>query len=343
MDQDSGFKLYLLQEQKGKKRVRSARTVALHLSLLKRLRGAVPDLSPLAVMKYLVSLLEQGRKGTYLNDYIDMLHIYGRYLSTDMYEKLTYFPEDSYEKATMSDKEIEDFLSLPPTMTTRYDPRLKKNVSYALGAKRWRVKTMFWKCLAYSGARPGEIAHLTVNTVDFGRQVFLLDGKTGKRIVPIATCILEELREFVSSLSTEDLFPSQRGGMTRQGGVINDVAWGYDFHERLKRLGIKRKNLTPYSLRHSFITRLLNEDLNLYKVQNLVGHKQGSPITSTYYHLTTKALVKTLEKDPLQRTTMTPDERFILFRNSVRQLLSEYCTGHQEESKFLRDLMAHIF
>lgn len=338
MDELSSFRLYLTKEMKGKKRVRSVRTIDLHIELLTRLSKFAPDLSIDQVNSFFLNLIDTGRKGTYVNDYIDTLHVYGRFKGIKDYEALTYFPEDKYEKATMSDKEIEAFLNLPPLSVTRFDTRKKQTYTYFFGEKRWKVKTMFWKCLAYTGARPGEIASLTVDTLDFGRQVFVVTGKTGTRIIPIPLPLLDELTDYVKSLTTNLLFPSERGGKTRQNGAINDVSWGYDFHQRLKRLNIKRKNLTPYSLRHSFITRMLDEGVNLYPLQNLVGHKQGSPITSTYYHLTTKALVKTISKDPLQRGKMTYNERYIVFRDNVRQLLSEYCLDHLEEAKFLEEI-----
>lgn len=332
MDELVQFRLYLVQEQHGKRRKRSLSTVTVHIELLKRLLKHCPALEPGSVVEYLMSLYETGRKGNYLNSYIDTLHLYGRFKQTDIYESLKYFPEEDYEKATMSDDEIEKFLSLSPATNGE---KMKR---------RWKIKTLFWKCLAYSGARPGEIAHLTINTVDLGRQVFLLDGKTGKRIVPIAPVLVPELTEYIKEVTGDYLFPSLSGrqGYRQNAPVIDDVDWHYDFHQRLKRLGIKRKNLTPYSLRHSFITRLLNEDLNIYKVQNLVGHKQGSPVTSQYYHLTTKALFKTLNQDPLQRHQLPADKRFEQFRLLVRQALSDYCLDHSEESSFLKKLVENF-
>lgn len=333
-----GFKLYLLTEHNGKKRKRTERTIDLHLSLLRRLQKSCPDLTLTQINAFFLDLLEKGRKGTYINDYVDMLHLYGRFKKITTYDSLAYFPEDPFEKATMSDEEIEAFLNLEPQKVTRYDPLLKKEFSYYLGLRRWKLKTMFWKCLAYSGARPGEIAQLKISDVDFGRQVFLVDGKTGHRQIPIAPLLLPELQEYIKDLKTEFLFPAERGGKTRQNGCINDVAWGYDFHQRLKRLGIKRKNLTPYSLRHSFVTRFLSEDINIFKVQKIVGHKRLET-TQGYTHLTTKDIIKTISQDPLSRQHLSYNERFLQFRNNVRQLLSTYCTDVLEESQFLKDLV----
>lgn len=341
--EEQQFKLFLIQEQSGKKRLRSARTVELHLQLYRRLKQEVPDLSPDGIMTYLLSLYESGRKGTYLNDFIDTIHVFGRFKQTEIYKPLRYFPEEAYEKATMSDQEIERFLALPCPTITRTDTRTEngKLLTYTIGSKRWQVKTMFWKIVAYSGMRLGEVAHLTVDSVDFGRQVFLADGKTGPRLVPIAPAILPDVQTYVQSLETAYLFPAQRGGMTRQGGVINDVAWGYDFHQRLKRLGIKRKNLTPYSLRHSFITRMLSEDVSLPKVQKMVGHRRIDT-TMRYTHLTTKDIVKAISKDPLGLKHLSYNERFQHFRDNVRLLLEQCCENHYEESRMVQDLTNSI-
>lgn len=325
---DADFSLFLLQEQQGKKRKRQQQTAKLHIQALQRLRRHVPSLDPVAVSHYLLSLYEQERKGTYLNKYINTLKIYGRFLKTDIYDSLSYFPEDDYEKATMSDSEIEAFLQLSPPTITRINHG--KTLTYTFSGKKWNARQLFWKCLAYSGARPGEIASLTVDSVDFGRQVFTVYGKTGKRIVPIAPLLIQELTEYLTTLTTDKLFPA-----------MNEDTWLYDFHQRIKRLGIKRKNLTPYSLRHSFITRMLDEDINVFKVQDIVGHKQLET-TRGYYHLTTKGIVKTISLDPLTRPTLPYNQRFILFRDNVRLLLKNYATSIVEEKKLLSDLLSSI-
>lgn len=98
--------------------------------------------------------------------------------------------------------------------------------------------------------------------------------------------------------------------------------WHYNFHTRLKRLGIKRKNLTPYSLRHSLITRLLEEDVNLFKVQKLVGHHQIET-TAHYTHLTTKDLQETIKKHPLIRKSTSPLEILKALINSIRSFQLE--------------------
>lgn len=328
MDELTAFKLFLIQERLPNRRQRSPKTVALHLQLLSRVRDAVPDLSPPGIMQHLLSLHEQGRKGSYLNDYIDTLHVYGRFKQTPLYETLRYFPEEEFVKATMSKEEIEQFLALPAK---------RKGVKQLEQHNRW---TLFFKILAYSGMRCGEVAHLTVDAVDFGRQVYILtETKTHtSRYVPIAQHLIPELQAYIKTLTGTYLFPSRNGGTGRQGGVFSDVQWGYHFHDRIKQLGIKRKNLSPYSLRHSFITRMLDEDVSLPKVQKIVGHRRIDT-TMHYTHLTTKDITKAIEKDPLSRQELPFEHRFKLFRESVRNLLTSYAKTVHEEKQMLMALI----
>ena len=125
---------------------------------------------------------------------------------------------------------------------------------------------------------------------------------------PIPPHLLNEIKSHIDSLDQKFLFPSRRGG-NKDGitPVVDNVDWHYNFHARIKRLGIKRQNLSPYSLRHSFITRMLEEDVNLFKVQKIVGHRKIET-TAHYTHLTTKDIQTALRKDPLIKRKIAPEE-----------------------------------
>jgi integrase len=306
-----GFKLYLL------KGGRKPRTVQLNVANLNRLLNAVSDLTIENIEGFLAELKMTGRKASYINDYIDTLRHYGRYLQTNYFHSLSYFKEEAFAKAMMSNEEIKAFLKLPPPMITRYDPRARKTLMYFFDENAWNVWTLFFKVLAYSGMRCGEVAHLTVDSVDFGRQVFVLeDTKTNTpRFVPIAPTLIPELRAYIKTLTSNYLFPSKRRRISKRQNapVVDDVDWGYNFHKRLRILGIKRKNLSPYSLRHSFITRMLDEDIALAKVQKIVGHRRIDT-TMHYTHLTTKDIIRAINKDPLVRTNQTITEKLLRIR-----------------------------
>ncbi len=301
MEKDlAGFQLWLAQ--KGRK-VGTVRGISYNL---KRVLRSGTKLTAKGVASYLFLMKEQGKTGAYLNNILTAIHLYAQYKHLPALLKIHRFKIDPYVQATMSDDEITQFLDLPcPTCRLfTHGHELQRQTN----PKRWEKMHMFWSIAAYTGMRTGEVAHLKVEDVDWGRNVFILtDTKTNTpRFVPIAPNIEKELHEYIAELTTDYLFPSPRGGNHNgTGQVIDNVDWHYDFHRRLKRLGIKRKNLTPYSLRPSFITRLLEEDVNIFKVQKLVGHKRLET-TAHYTHLTTKDIQEAIKKHPIIRRATDP-------------------------------------
>ena len=269
----------------------------------------------------------QTYSSSYINNFIDSARNYAHCAEEYNLEydpillTLKHFKERTKPKATMSDEEIESFVNLPVAIF-----KAKRNghlVEIPADPKGHMIFTMFWKICAFSGMRMGEVAHLRVNQVDFGRSVFTLgseDTKTNEpRYVPIAPNITSELSDYVTKLQSDKLFPSRRGGK-KGDGCFDEVDWGYNFKKRINRLGIKRYNLTPYSLRHSLITRLLEEDVNIFKVQKIVGHKDIKT-TSMYTHLTTKDIIAAISKHPLIRKTTDPHIKLKTIEETIAEIL----------------------
>lgn len=169
---------------------------------------------------------------------------------------------------------------------------------------------------------------LRTENLDFGRGVFVLeDTKTNDtRLVPIPPNLKDKLNHYLAEQHLgpkEYLFASTRGG-NKDGNtpVFDNVDWHYNFHARLRRLGIRRPHLTPYSLRHSFITRLLEEDVNLFKVQKIVGHRRLST-TAQYTHMTTKDLIRAINKDPLIMKYTDPNNTLDTIEEVISSLRSD--------------------
>jgi len=306
MDKLNGFKIYLLQ------RGISTGTIEKHLRSMCHIFQHVPDPKKENLEQHFLHIIERGQSESLVNNLVMALKHWGKYTGTQEYEGLKYLRVKETQKATLSDREIELFLDLPCLPT--HDQ------------KKHKIYTLFFKILAFSGMRPGEVCFLTIDSLDFGRGVFVLERtKTTPRLVPIAPTLLHDLREYVKNCD-DRLFAE-----------ITRDTWKHHFTERIKRLGIRRKNLSTYSLRHSFITRMLDEDVNLFKVQKIVGHRQIAT-TAHYTHLTTKDIVSAIKKDPLSRASVPFYDRMKMFRESVWKLLENYASTPEEEKELIEGL-----
>jgi len=283
------------------------------------------------VLNYLDELKSRGCRNSHINKYIASIRIYYKFLDRDGGEVFKFLPKETYIKATMSDKEIEAFLRLPPP-TVVATHRNGKKFEREIDPNGYHLWTLFFSIMAFTGMRPGEVAHLTVDTVDFGRSVFILeDTKTGyPRLVPIPPNICNLVMQRTREVGSGYLFPARRGSKSK---VYSSVQWGYNFHARVKRLGIKRKNLTPYSLRHSLITRLLEEDVAISKVMKLAGHTDIRT-THQYTHITTKDVQQAVKKHPIIRRSTSPRE----IMSSIVQVFNEF--RFDEDTRFEYNLNA---
>ncbi|MCR4307753.1 MAG: site-specific integrase [Candidatus Berkelbacteria bacterium] len=305
------FKYYLLTK-KGLK----PPTVYRHINILKLLIKARSFtngyITKNSLEEYIAKRLIEGRRHSYLDDFIILARHHTTYLQEQNKEcdpsvfDIPFLKKQAFEKATMTYEEIEAFLALPAPLTHARRGKNGKMVWWNNAPKLYDKWTVFFTICAYSGMRMGEVAQLTINDVDFGRNVFIVkDGKTGSRIVPIAPNIVDSVKNFLNKLTNDNLFPG-----------VDNADWHYNFHQRITRLNIRRTNLSPYSLRHSFITALLSEDVNLFKVQRIVGHKRLET-TAHYTHLVTKDIQQAITKHPIIRKNTDPEVQIQACREVV--------------------------
>lgn len=273
-----------------------------------------PTITTPLLLNSFARLKSEGCKNSYINKFIDVARIYCDFRRHNGYDvdhtiyDIKYLKEEHPVRATMSDSEIEAFLSLPPR---------RKGLKEIENYNRW---TLFFKCLFFSGCRPQEIARLEVSSCDFGQDVFIITEEMSKthmpRLVPIAPNIRNELYEYVKTCD-KYLFPAKKNCSRFGIPVVDNVDWGYNFHERIKRLGINRPGLCPYSARHSMATKLLSENIQLFTIMALLGHTNPKT-TMQYSHLTTKHVAEALTKHPLIRKATDPRTILDAFKEVVR-------------------------
>jgi integrase/recombinase XerD len=154
----------------------------------------------------------------------------------------------------------------------------------------YRDRTML-ELLYATGLRVSELVEMKINTINMDTRFIVSFGKGGKeRIVPFGEKSWEYLKEYI-----ENIRPLLLKGknhwyvfVNRFGNRISRVGFFKNIKKIAKNAGI-RKDISPYTLRHTFATHLLDNDADLRIVQELLGHSNIAT-TQIYTQVSRKKL-----------------------------------------------------
>jgi integrase len=164
------------------------------------------------------------------------------------------------------------------------DRRLTDDEYEALGkALHEATKTNVWpaavaatRFLIVTGWRSGEVLALRWDEIDLARRTATLgDTKTGRSIRPLSHAACDTLRDLARLANL--VFPATRG--------TNDVIMsGFKkLFKKITKLGELPAEVTPHTLRHSFMSLAADIGYSEPTIAALVGHK-GRTVTSRYIH-----------------------------------------------------------
>ena len=170
----------------------------------------------------------------------------------------------------------------------KVDKRLPKFITYdelnklLENAENYRDKLVI-KFLFYTGVRVSELIKIKKNDIIFEEGFVKVYGKGGKeRIVPIPKELLNELKNYINKINTENIFPLSSRQVER---IIKYIA---------KKAGISKK-VTPHVLRHSLATTLLSKGVDIRYIQEILGHSSLN-ITQIYTHVVPNQLKEIYNK-----------------------------------------------
>jgi integrase len=147
-----------------------------------------------------------------------------------------------------------------------------------LGACREDLR-LFVESLLLTGARPGEIAALTVKDFDRGQGTLSFpDGKTGRRIVSLSSAALA----FFTQASKDKIGNAPL--LARQDGL----PWQKDYWKDLFKAAVINAGLPDdvvlYTLRHTAISEMISSGIDSFIVARLAGTSTAM-IDKHYGHL----------------------------------------------------------
>jgi len=186
---------------------------------------------------------------------------------------------------------------------------IKRLLAVASGLKTRVLLSLGYGC----GLRASEIVRLKVKHIDRAQNIIRIEQSKGRkdRNVMLSDEMLGLLRQWWKARSSRRdagiplqerwLFPSRKSA----GRPITTRHLNRLFHEAADAAGIK-KGVTLHTLRHSFASHLLDDDVNLRKIQVLLGHEKLET-TARYLHVAT-GMISAVES-PLDRLSQPKRKR----------------------------------
>jgi len=151
-----------------------------------------------------------------------------------------------------------------------------------------------------SGLRVSEAINLKVSDIDSEKmRILIRNGKGGKdRYAPLSHVALDTLRVYWKSYRPKDDLFLTSHKMKPAVQTIRNI-----FNKSMASAGID-KHVTIHSLRHSFATHLLEDDVNIFHIKTLLGH---SSIRSTVWYFQLADTATAGITCPLDKMTRIPD------------------------------------
>ena len=113
-------------------------------------------------------------------------------------------------------------------------------------------------------------------------RIYIPDAKAGARMQPITAGLAEQLKTYIENLKRENplaewLFPSA----TAKNGHTIDIRKA--FVRCVQRANLDIEKVTPHTMRHTAITHLVQNGVDLLTVQHISGHKTLKMVQH-YFH-----------------------------------------------------------
>lgn len=133
-----------------------------------------------------------------------------------------------------------------------------------------------WLFVAFglgAAMRHREILKVRYEHIDFdNRRLFIPDAKAGEREQPITPSLAAALKADRETAADKKgwIFPSTNPKQSKAGHITN---MGRQFARAVVRAGLDPDKVTPHTMRHTAITRLVKAGVDLPTIQRISGHK----------------------------------------------------------------------
>lgn len=157
------------------------------------------------------------------------------------------------------------------------------NINCATGSRNYAMLMIMYR----AGLRVSEVANLALPDMDFETGlIYIQDSKENKdRYVPMDIDIIKSCQQWLKFRPESEFFFCTMKGAILDTRYIREMC--YRISEKAGvyiQDGREKKKVNPHALRHSCLTSLLREGLNIREVQEIAGHSSIST-TQIYTHV----------------------------------------------------------
>lgn len=238
------------------------RDTASFLSYLSKENIRLLDVDRMNVISYMLELKKSGKSSTSISRSLASLRAFYTYLSES----------GANIKDPTANIEPPHIVKKEPNFLTVDEVEILVNTPKTTDIKGIRDRAML-ELLYATGIKVSELINIDIEDINLNNGLLRCKTKTHERVVPIGKKAsvavgryIEEVRpKLVFNEEIKTLFLNRNGTpLSRQG-----------FWKILKRYGTEagiNKDITPYSLRHSFAVHLLENGADLEAIRQLLGH-----------------------------------------------------------------------
>jgi integrase/recombinase XerD len=218
------------------------------------------------VRRFQLHLAANGAHTPILNHTVSALRFFFRVTLRrhDMVEHTTFIHEPRKLPVVLSPEDVARLLNAAPGL------KYKAALSVAYGA----------------GLRAAEVVSLKISDIDSTRMIVHVEQGKGRkdRNVMLSPSLLELLRAWWRAARPQGwLFPGRNPVQPMTTRQLNRAC-----HAAAEAAGIER-NVSPHTLRHSFATHLLEQNVDVRVIQVLLGHAKLDS-TALYTRVATKTI-----------------------------------------------------
>jgi integrase len=145
--------------------------------------------------------------------------------------------------------------------------------------------------MAHYGLRPGEVAGLTVESIDWtDRTLHVEQSKTRSRLtLPLMGETVDLLSRYLREGRCRGPRPELFSCLEAPHRPISRSTVAWIFKDRAREAGLPITDASPYALRHSFAMRLFARNVGIKAIGDLMGHHNLAS-TALYLRLQTDML-----------------------------------------------------